>query len=103
MGGPPCQGFSHMGNNDSEDPRNQLFIIFFQIVKAAVPKFFLAENVPGILSPKNDKFIKQALSKVGDKYKILPPMKLVAKEIRSSYDAKKGLFLWVLRRPNKFN
>ena len=80
IGGPPCQGFSHLGNNNSDDPRNQLFIHFFQIVNDAVPKFFLAENVPGILSPKNDKFIKQAQSKLGDKYEILEPMKLVANE-----------------------
>lgn len=80
IGGPPCQGFSHLGNNNSDDPRNQLFVHFFQIVNDAVPKFFLAENVPGILSPKNDKFIKQAQSKLGNKYEILEPMKLVAKE-----------------------
>jgi DNA (cytosine-5)-methyltransferase 1 len=80
IGGPPCQGFSHMGQNNSEDPRNKLFIHFFEIVNDAVPKFFLAENVPGILSPKNDKFIKQAQSKLEDKYEILEPMKLVAKE-----------------------
>ena len=78
IGGPPCQGFSHMGNNDSEDPRNQLFIHFFQIVKEAVPRFFLAENVPGILSPKNAEFIKHARAKVRDKYEILEPIKLVA-------------------------
>ena len=76
IGGPPCQGFSHMGQNNSEDPRNKLFIRFFEIVNDAVPKFFLAENVPGILSPKNDKFIKQALSKVEDKYKILGPYEI---------------------------
>ena len=80
IGGPPCQGFSHMGQNNSEDPRNKLFIRFFEIVNDAVPKFFLAENVPGILSPKNNKFIKQAQSKLEDKYEILEPMKLVAKE-----------------------
>ena len=80
IGGPPCQGFSHMGHNNSEDPRNKLFIRFFEIVSDAVPKFFLAENVPGILSPKNDKFIKQAQSKLEDKYEILEPIKLVAKE-----------------------
>ena len=80
IGGPPCQGFSHMGRNNSEDPRNQLFPDFFQIVKEAVPKFFLAENVPGILSPKNDIFIKQIRSKLEDKYAILDPMRLVAKE-----------------------
>ena len=78
IGGPPCQGFSHMGQNNFEDPRNQLFIHFFQIVSDIVPKFFLVENVPGILSEKNDQFVEQALSKVEDKYKILPPMELTA-------------------------
>ena len=71
IGGPPCQGFSHMGQNNSKDPRNELFIHFFQIVNDAVPKFFLAENVPGILSEKNVHFVEQALSKVGSRYKIL--------------------------------
>ncbi len=80
IGGPPCQGFSHLGNNNPEDPRNQLFIHFFEIVNDAVPRFFLAENVPGILSPKNDQFIKQAQSKVEDKYEIFGPMKLAATE-----------------------
>ena len=80
IGGPPCQGFSHLGNNNSADPRNQLFIHFFEIVKDAVPKFYLAENVPGILSRKNADFIEKAESKVRDKYRILPPMKLVATE-----------------------
>jgi len=78
IGGPPCQGFSHMGSNNSNDPRNQLFIHFFQIVNGAAPKFFLAENVPGVLSPKNAQFIEQALSKVKDKYKILDPIELIA-------------------------
>ena len=96
IGGPPCQGFSHMGQNDSEDPRNKLFIRFFEIVNDAVPKFFLAENVPGILSPKNDKFIKQALSKVEDKYKILPPMKLVAKEFGVPTTRKRVFFFGYL-------
>ena len=80
IGGPPCQGFSHQGNNNPEDPRNQLFIDFFQIVKDAVPKFFLVENVPGILSKKNAQFIEQAQSKLEDKYNILDPMTLTATE-----------------------
>ncbi len=78
IGGPPCQGFSHQGHNNSEDPRNQLFIHFFTIVNDVAPKFFLAENVPGILSKKNNQFVKQALSKVEGKYKILDPMELTA-------------------------
>ena len=80
IGGPPCQGFSHIGHRDTDDPRNQLFIHFFEIVNDAAPKFFLAENVPGILSKKNAQIVEQALSKVARKYEILPPIKLIAKQ-----------------------
>lgn len=97
IGGPPCQGFSHMGNNDSDDPRNQLFTHFFQIVSNVTPKFFLAENVPGILSKRNDQLIKQALSKVKDKYKILPPMKLIATEFGVPTTRKRVFFFGYLK------
>ena len=96
IGGPPCQGFSHMGQNDSEDPRNKLFIRFFEIVNDATPKFFLAENVPGILSEKNAQFVEQALSKVEKKYKILKPMKLVAKEFGVPTTRKRVFFFGYL-------
>ena len=97
IGGPPCQGFSHMGQNNSEDPRNKLFIRFFEIVNDAVPKFFLAENVPGILSPKNAQFIEQARSKLEDKYEILEPMKLVAKEFGVPTTRKRVFFFGYLK------
>lgn len=78
IGGPPCQGFSLMGYRDISDPRNHLFVRFFEIVNDAGSSFFLAENVPGILSKKNSQVIEYALSKVEHKYEILPPLKLVA-------------------------
>ena len=49
VGGPPCQGFSRMGRRDPKDGRNNLFIDFFRLVVETRPRFFLAENVPGIL------------------------------------------------------
>ena len=58
---------------------NFLFISL-KIVNDVVPTFFLAENVPGILSSKNSQVIEQAISMVKDKYEILDPMKLVATE-----------------------
>ena len=97
IGGPPCQGFSHMGHNNPKDPRNQLFIRFFEIVNKATPKFFLAESVPGILSPKNSKFIKQVRSKLGDEYEILEPMKLVAKEFGAPTTRKRVFFFGYLK------
>lgn len=55
IGGPPCQGFSLSGKRDPKDPRNSLFMDFIRIVKEVKPKFFMMENVPGILSMKTAK------------------------------------------------
>jgi len=51
IGGFPCQGFSMANmNRNVEDNRNKLYREMLRIVKAKKPKFFLAENVKGILS-----------------------------------------------------
>ena len=47
IGGPPCQGFSNMGNKNSADPRNMLFESYVKIVDAIRPTCFLFENVKG--------------------------------------------------------
>lgn len=50
-GGPPCQSFSTAGKRQSvNDPRGTLFMDFVRIVEAIQPKFFIMENVRGILS-----------------------------------------------------
>lgn len=55
VGGPPCQGFSLSGNRDKKDPRNSLFMEFVRFVNHFNPKFFVMENVQGILSMKTQK------------------------------------------------
>ena len=45
IGGPPCQGFSNMGNKNSADPRNYLFEKYADIVNAVQPKCVVFENV----------------------------------------------------------
>lgn len=51
VGGPPCQGFS-MANRQRliDDPRNQLYKNYVEVVKRVQPKFFVMENVKGMLS-----------------------------------------------------
>ena len=50
-GGPPCQSFSTAGRRQSiGDPRGSLFANFAAVVEAAQPRFFIMENVRGILS-----------------------------------------------------
>ena len=57
IGGPPCQGFSLSGNRDTKDPRNSLFVDFVRFVKVLKPKFFVMENVKGLLSMTTKKNI----------------------------------------------
>lgn len=80
IGGPPCQGFSYMGKRNVEDDRNNLFFHFFRLVNEIFPAFFLAENVPGILSPKYDPIREKAFALVRDKYRLLEPIEVKANE-----------------------
>lgn len=58
VGGPPCQGFSTIGARVSsneerrhrKDPRNNLFRQYVRVLNYIKPKFFLMENVKGILT-----------------------------------------------------
>lgn len=65
IGGPPCQGFSMAGarirkkNAFLEDPRNYLFRNYFEVVQKIEPKYFIMENVPGMLSMSGGKIIKE--------------------------------------------
>jgi len=54
IGGPPCQSWSEAGAlRGIKDKRGQLFYDFIRILKAKKPLFFLAENVSGMLAPRN--------------------------------------------------
>lgn len=48
-GGPPCQGFSNLGERVPNDPRNQLWRHFLRCVEQSQPKVFVLENVPPLL------------------------------------------------------
>ena len=51
IGGFPCQGFSVANSNRGEnDERNKLYLELLRVLIDKQPKFFLAENVKGILS-----------------------------------------------------
>ncbi len=51
IGGPPCQGFSNANRQRLiDDPRNTLYKNFVEAVSLLRPKFFVMENVPGMLN-----------------------------------------------------
>lgn len=57
VGGPPCQGFSMSGKRLVDDIRNTLFLEYLKMVKLIKPKYFVIENVAGLLSYKFEKIV----------------------------------------------
>ena len=54
IGGPPCQSWSEAGaGRGINDKRGQLFYDYIRIIKVKQPKFFLVENVSGIISSRH--------------------------------------------------
>jgi DNA (cytosine-5)-methyltransferase 1 len=61
IGGPPCQSWSEAGaGRGINDKRGKLFYDYIRLLKEKQPKFFLAENVSGILNTKH----KEAFSNI---------------------------------------
>ena len=59
IGGPPCQGFSVMGDKNSADPRNTLFESYSRLVADLKPKCFVFENVKGLSTMYNGQFLEE--------------------------------------------
>lgn len=59
FGGPPCQGFSMIGQRALEDPRNSLVLEFVRIVAELEAKTFVFENVKGLTVGHNRAFLRE--------------------------------------------
>lgn len=64
IGGPPCQSWSEAGSlRGIDDPRGQLFYEYIRILKDKRPKFFLAENVKGMMAKRHTDAVEAIVSK----------------------------------------
>lgn len=62
IGGPPCQSWSEAGSlRGIDDARGQLFYEYIRILEEVKPKFFLAENVSGMLANRHSAAVKNIL------------------------------------------
>ena len=62
IGGPPCQSWSEAGAlRGIDDARGQLFFDYIRILKEFKPKFFLAENVSGMLANRHSSAVQNIL------------------------------------------
>ncbi len=61
IGGPPCQGFSSAGGKNSGDPRNSLLNHYVRLLHELQPKWFVMENVEGLLTNNNGLHVRDAV------------------------------------------
>lgn len=67
IGGPPCQAWSEGGKQKGlDDPRGRLFLDYIRIVADKRPKFFVIENVRGILEEQHQKSLDVFLKQLSD-------------------------------------
>ena len=78
IGGPPCQAYSTAGRvrdgkGMATDPRNFLFEKYVEILEYYSPKFFVFENVTGVLSAKvnGNHIFPRIIQALGNKYDII--------------------------------
>lgn len=79
-GGPPCQGFSLIGRRLIDDQRNKLVFHFYRLISALKPRYFLMENVPGMITGGHSGILDRLIAEFEasgyrfpdeDKYRIL--------------------------------
>jgi DNA (cytosine-5)-methyltransferase 1 len=61
IGGPPCQGFSTAGPRFWDDPRNHLLKQYVRALEILRPKWFLMENVEGLLTSNNGEYVSEVV------------------------------------------
>jgi DNA (cytosine-5)-methyltransferase 1 len=66
FGGPPCQGFSLIGQRQLADPRNSLVLEFVRIVRELDASYFVFENVKGLTVGKHRAFLDELIATFRD-------------------------------------
>ncbi len=63
-GGPPCQSFSLAGKRREHDHKDDLFAGYLRVIARLRPKYFVMENVPGLLTKQGGAFLRQILDAI---------------------------------------
>lgn len=63
-GGPPCQSFSLAGKRKKFDKKDDLFSHYLKVIRQLRPKYFVMENVKGILTKDGGKIQEMILREI---------------------------------------
>ena len=96
-GGPSCQSFSLSGRRRKNDKRDNLFLHYIKVIKALKPKYFVMENVTGLLTKDKGHFkdaVKEEIRSIID-VSVIPELMEFLDRILSNVPAllKKGIML----------
>lgn len=94
IGGPPCQTFSVISRSskkyqDTNDQRNYLYRIYAKILGHFKPKFFVFENVPGIMTINNGDTYNELLRLIKEQGYTVYPQVLNARDYGVLQDRKR--------------
>lgn len=78
-GGPPCQGISMIGRRAIDDPRNSLLKEFVYRVLELRPRYFLMENVAGLMVGKHKQLLNEVIELVEStgEYHVVTPVRVL--------------------------
>lgn len=78
-GGPPCQGISLIGRRAIDDPRNALLKEFVRVVLELKPRYFLMENVAGLMVGAHRQLVDEVVEMVeaSGEYRVVTPIKVL--------------------------
>jgi len=85
-GGPPCQSFSLAGKRKKFDKKDDLFSHYLEVIKVLQPKYFVMENVKGILTKEQGKIKELILKEINSiiDVKEIPKLNSFVKKLKKS-------------------
>ncbi len=97
-GGPSCQSFSLAGRRKKLDKRDDLFYHYLKVIKALRPKYFIMENVKGILTKDKGHIKKRILREIRsivDNTRIGELLTFLDENLKSRLDSSLYLCLYI--------
>lgn len=99
-GGPPCQGISMIGRRAIDDPRNALLKEFVRVVLELRPRYFLMENVAGLMVGNHRQLVDEVVEMVeaGGDYRVVTPIKVLQAADYGTPQSRKRVFVLGARK-----
>lgn len=87
-GGPPCQSFSLAGRRRKHDKKDDLFARYLEVIAKLRPKYFVMENVPGLLTKEQGAMKQRILTEIASIIDddMLPDVVSLARKIAAKLD-----------------